>query len=115
MRWLLIKDLQILRRSPLVVAMLVLYPILIAALVGFAVTSGPSKPRVALLNEVPTSQNRIPLGGEDVDLARESRPLFDALDVVRVKTEAEAIAKVRSGDVLAALILPEDITQKLQE
>jgi ABC-type transport system involved in cytochrome c biogenesis permease component len=115
MRWLLIKDLQILRRSPLLVAMLVLYPILIAALVGFAVTSGPSKPRVALLNEVPQSQNRVPLGGETVNLAQEARPLFDALDIVRVKTEKEAIAKVRSGDVLAALILPEDITQKLQE
>src|SRR3954452_15348511 len=95
--------------------MLVLYPILIAALVGFAVTSGPSKPRVALLNEVPTSQNQIPLGGEKVDLAKEARPLFDALDVVRVKTEAEAIERVRSGDVLAALVLPADITQKLQE
>ena len=115
MRWLLIKDLQILRRSKLLVAMLVVYPILIAALVGFAVTSGPSKPRVALLNEVPKSQNKIPLGGEDVNLAREARPLFDALEIVRVKTEAEAIAKVRSGDVLAALVLPSDITQKLQE
>ena len=51
MRWLLIKDLQILRRSPLLVAMLVIYPILIAALVGFAVTSGPSKPRVAFLRQ----------------------------------------------------------------
>jgi ABC-type multidrug transport system permease subunit len=115
MRWLLIKDLQILRRSPLLVAMLVIYPILIAALVGFAVTSGPSKPRVALLNEVPTSQNQIALGGEKVNLAEESKPLFDALTVVRVKTEAEAIQKVRDGDVLAALILPADITQKLQE
>src|SRR3954467_927182 len=115
MRWLLIKDLQILRRSPLLVAMLVLYPILLAALVGFAVTSGPSKPRVALLNEVPQSQNRSSLGGENVNLAEEARPLFDALTVVRVKTEAEAIEKVRSGDVLAALVLPSDITQRLQE
>ncbi len=34
---------------------------------------------------------------------------------MKVKTEAEAIQKVRDGDVLAALILPADITQKLQE
>src|SRR3954465_7551370 len=115
MRWLLVKDLQILRRSPLLVAMLVLYPILIAALVGFAVTSGPSKPRVAVLNEVPKAQTRIDLGGEKVDVAKEAKPLFDAITVVRVNTEAEAIAKVRSGDVLAALILPSDITQQLQE
>jgi ABC-type transport system involved in cytochrome c biogenesis permease component len=115
MRWLLVKDLQILRRSPLLVAMLVLYPILIAALVGFAVTSGPSKPRVALLNQVPQEKNKVSLGGESVNVAQEAKPLFDAITVVRVKTEAEAIAKVRSGDVLAALILPADITQQLQE
>ena len=115
MRWLLVKDLQILRRSPLLVAMLVLYPILIAALVGFAVTSGPSKPRVALLNQVPKEKTRVSLGGENVNVAEEAKPLFDALTIVRVKTEAEAIAKVRSGDVLAALILPADITQQLQE
>jgi ABC-2 type transport system permease protein len=114
-RWLLVKDLQILRRSPLLVAMLVLYPILIAALVGFAVTSGPSKPRVALLNEVPKDQTRVSLGGDNVNVAQEARPLFEALDIVKVKTEAEAIAKVRSGDVLAALVLPADITQQLQE
>jgi ABC-type multidrug transport system permease subunit len=113
-RWLLIKDLQILRRSPLLVAMLVLYPILIAALVGFAVTSGPSKPRVAVVNEVPPSQNKVNLGGESVNVADEAKPLFDAIDVVRVHTEAEAIKKVRDGDVLGALILPSDITSKLE-
>jgi ABC-2 type transport system permease protein len=70
---------------------------------------------VALLNQVPKSQNKIALGGENVDVAQEAKPLFDAVTVVKVKTEAEAIQKVRSGDVLAALILPADITQKLQE
>ena len=32
MRWLLLKDLQILRRSPLLVALLILYPIIIAVI-----------------------------------------------------------------------------------
>src|SRR4051794_10345349 len=114
MRWLLIKDLQILRRSPLLVGMLVVYPILLAALVGFAVTSGPSKPRVALLNEVPEAQNQVNLGGESVNVAQEAKPLFDAVDVVRVHSEAEAIQKVKDGEVLAGLILPADITSKLE-
>jgi ABC-2 type transport system permease protein len=114
MRWLLLKDLQILRRSPLLVAMLVLYPILIAALVGFAVTSGPSKPRVAVLNEVPSDANKVNLGGEEVDLSKEAKPLFDAIQRVDVSSRDEAIQKVRDGDVLAALILPADITSKLQ-
>jgi ABC-2 type transport system permease protein len=114
MRWLLIKDLQILRRSPLLVTMLIVYPILLAALIGFAVTSGPSKPRVAVLNQVPEAQRQINLGGEQINVADEAKPLFDAIDVVRVQTEAEAMQKVRDGDVLAALILPADITQKLE-
>ena len=114
MRWLLVKDLQILRRSPLLVAMLVIYPILLAALVGFAVTSGPGKPRVALVNEVPETQNEINVGGERVDVADEAQPLFDALDVVRVDTEEEAVQLVRDGEVLAALILPADITARLE-
>jgi ABC-2 type transport system permease protein len=49
-----------------------------------------------------------------VNVAQEARPLFDAVKVVKVRSEAEAVAKVRSGDVLAALVLPADITQQLQ-
>jgi ABC-2 type transport system permease protein len=114
MRWVLLKDLQILRRSPLLVGILILYPILIAALVGFALTSGPSKPRVAFLNEIPASENTVSLGGENVDVTKEARPLFDSIDAVRVKSREEAIKKVRDGDVLGALIIPSDVTAKLQ-
>ena len=114
MRWLLLKDLQILRRSPLLVALLILYPIVIAALVGFAVTSGPGKPKVAFLNEVPREANVVQLGGKKVDVAKEASPLFDAIDPVPVHSRAEALRKVRNGDVLAALIVPQDVTAKLQ-
>ncbi|MEA2446016.1 MAG: type transport system permease protein [Thermoleophilales bacterium] len=114
MRWLLLKDIQILRRSPLLVALLVLYPIVIAGLVGFAVTSGPSKPKVAFLNEVPREANVVDLGGERVDVAKEASPLFNAIDPVRVHSRKEALQKVRDGEVLAALIVPQNLTQKLQ-
>ena len=114
MRWLFAKDLRILARSPLLVAMLVIYPIVIAALVGFAVTSGPDKPRVAVLNQVPKASQQIDLAGESVNVAREARPLFDAIDPVYVQSRQEALDKVRSGDVLGALVLPPDITQRLE-
>src|SRR5918911_348672 len=94
--------------------MLVIYPIVIAGLVGFAVTSGPSKPRVAVLNQVPKSANQIDLGGETVDVSKEAKPLFDAIDPVYVQSRQEALDKVRSGDVLGALILPPDITHRLE-
>lgn len=114
MRWLLLKDLRILRRSPLLVALLVLYPVVIATLIGFALSRGPDKPQVAFVNQVPDSANEIELGGERIDVTEQAGPLFRAIDPVRVETREEAIEKVRSGDVLGALIIPEDTTEKLQ-
>jgi hypothetical protein len=113
MRWLLIKDLQILKRSPLLVALLVVYPIVISVLIGLALSRGPEKPRVAFVNEVPKAQNVIQLGGESIDTSKYGQELFQSIDPVRVSSEAEAIAKVKSGDVLGALVLPPNLTQKL--
>ena len=114
MRWLLLKDLQILRRSPLLVALLILYPVIIATLIGFALSRGPDKPEVAFVNLVPESANEISLGGEQVDLSEQAGPLFDAIDPVRVKTRDEAIQKVKDGDVLGAIVIPADAPEKLQ-
>ena len=50
MRWLLVKDLRILQRSPLLVGLLVIYPVVIAVLIGFALSRGPDKPEVAFYN-----------------------------------------------------------------
>jgi ABC-type multidrug transport system permease subunit len=114
MRWLLLKDLRILRRSPLLVALLVLYPIVIAVLIGFAISRGPDKPEVAVYNALPASAGRIELGGQRIDLTREGQRLFDAIDPVPVDSREEAVQKVRDGDVLAALIIPEDLSEDLQ-
>jgi len=113
MRWLLVKDLQILKRSPLLVGLLVVYPIVISVLIGLALSKGPSKPRVAFVNEVPPAANTIQLGGEKIDTSKYGQQLFNAIDPVRVDTEEEAVQKVKSGDVLGALVLPPDLTNKL--
>ena len=115
MRWLLLKDLQILRRSPLLVGLLVLYPIAISLLIGFALSRGPDKPEVAFVNEVPESANTISLGGEQLDISQYADRLFESVEPVRVDSRAEAVAMVESGEVLGALILPEDVTRKLQD
>ena len=113
MRWLLLKDVQILRRSPLLVALLVVYPIVIALLIGFALSRGPEKPRVAFLNQVPASASKINLGGQSIDVSKYTDQLFQAIKPIRVHSRAEALDKVKSGDALAALIIPPDVTQKL--
>ena len=114
MRWLLLKDLQIMRRSPLLVGLLVLYPVVIAVLIGFALSRGPDRPQVAFANLVPKSESRLDIGGERLDVASQERVLFRAIDPVPVKTRAEAIRKVHDGDVLGAIVIPSDTTRKLQ-
>jgi ABC-2 type transport system permease protein len=113
-RWLLLKDLQILRRSPLLVALLVLYPIVVALLVGVALSSGPSKPKVAFANLVPADEAKINLGGQQLDATSYASELFDAVDPIRVGTREEAIEKVRSGEALGALVIPPDVIERLQ-
>jgi ABC-2 type transport system permease protein len=109
----LLKDLQIMRRSPLITALLVAYPIVIAVLIGFALSRGPEPPRVAFLNEVPPD-TPLEVGGESLDLAGAKSELCDRIECVPVSSEEEARQKVESGDVLGALILPADLVDKLQ-
>jgi ABC-type transport system involved in cytochrome c biogenesis permease component len=112
MRWLLLKDLQILRRSPLQAVLLVAYPILIAVLVGFALSRAPEKPRVALLNEVP-ADSRVSIGGQQLPAAGVNSRICSRVECVDVKNRDEALEKVESGEALAALILPADLVNKI--
>jgi ABC-type transport system involved in cytochrome c biogenesis permease component len=112
-RWLLLKDLTLLRRSPLVTTLLIVYPIAIAVLIGFALSGGPDKPRVAFLNEVPTD-TPFSLGGESFDVVGARDELCDRIECVRVSSREEARELVESGDVLGALILPADLIEKLR-
>jgi ABC-type transport system involved in cytochrome c biogenesis permease component len=114
MRWLLLKDLQILRRSPLLVALLVIYPVVIAVLFGLALSGGPEKPRVAFANLVAPGDNEFRVGGRTLDVTDYASRLFESIEPVRVNSREEAIAKVRSGDVLGALVIPEDATERLR-
>jgi ABC-2 type transport system permease protein len=111
-RWLLLKDLQILRRSPLQAVLLVVYPILIAVLVGFAISRGPEKPRVAFLNEVPSSA-RISVGGQQLPSANVKGRICRRVECVFVADRGEAESKVKSGDVLAALVLPSNLVNSI--
>jgi ABC-2 type transport system permease protein len=111
-RWLLAKDLLILRRSRLLVAVLVVYPIAIALLIGFALSASPSKPRVAVVDETPPNTT-IALGNTRIGVGQYTDKLFSQVQVVRVPTRAAAVAKVSSGDVLAAIVIPDDIVGKI--
>jgi ABC-type multidrug transport system permease subunit len=113
MRWLLIKDLQILRRSPLLVALLILYPIVVALLIGFAFSRGPERPAVAIVNEIPEDQS-LTIGGRRVDLLSARSEVFKRVDAIETDSRSDAIDKVKSGEALGALIIPKDTVQKLE-
>jgi ABC-2 type transport system permease protein len=112
MRWLLLKDLQILRRSPLQAFLLVAWPVLIAVLVGLAISGSPSKPRIAFLNDVPTDA-RVSVGTSQLPKIGVSDRICERVECVHVKSRDEAVEEVRSGDVLAALILPADLVDRI--
>src|SRR4051812_3307894 len=113
LRWLLLKDLRILRRSPLMAAVLVVYPVAIALLIGFALSRGSEKPTVALLNEVPPDE-QLEIGSERLGSVIGPKELSRRVKTVAVSSRAEAERKVRDGDALAAVIIPRDTVRKAQ-
>jgi ABC-type multidrug transport system permease subunit len=112
MKALLAKDLRILLRSRLLLAVLVIYPVAVALLIGFAISRSPSRPRVAIVDETAPGET-IELGGRRVEVSRYARELFDQVDAISVSTRAQAVAKVRSADVLAAVVIPANIAARV--
>lgn len=113
MRWMLLKDLQILRRSKLLVGLLIVYPVAIALLIGFALSSGPDKPSLAFLNKIPPSQQQIRLGDQTIDIKTYTDKLFGSVERIDVDNREQALEQVRSGKALAGLIIPPNFATQL--
>lgn len=113
MRWLVLKDLQILKRSPLLVALLVIYPVAISLLIGVALSRGPEKPKVAIYSAVEPGESKISFGSDEIDTASYQRQFFDSIDAINTDSRAAALRAVSDGEALAAIMIPEDITRKL--
>jgi ABC-2 type transport system permease protein len=112
-RLLLVKDLRILARSPLTTAVLVVYPVAVALLIGFAFSRGSDKPTVAVLNQVPAGE-QVEIGNQRLGTLLGTRELERRVKVIGVSSRSEAERKVRDGDALAALIIPADAVSKAQ-
>lgn len=112
MRWLLGKDLRILGRSRLLLAILIVYPVAIALLIGLAISRGPGKPKVAIVDLTPAGQS-IEIGGETLSVRQYTNELFSQVDAVKAASRAAAAAEVSSGKALAAVVIPPDIVSKI--
>ena len=84
-----------------------MYPVVVALLVGFALSRGPDRPKVAVLNQVPPGE-RVQIGGQQLAPCSARRSCSKRVDAVRRRLAREAERKVRDGDVLGALMIPPD-------
>ncbi len=111
----ILKDLQILRRSKLLVGLLIVYPVAIALLIGFALSSGPDKPSLAFLSKIPPSQQVIKLGDQTIDIKTYTDELFGSVERIDVENRDQVLEKVRTGKALAGLIIPPNFVTQLSQ
>jgi len=106
------KDLRVLRRSPVLLATLLAYPVVIALLVGLVAGYASSKPRVALVDEAGLP-GAIVLGGQRFDVRKTIRQVSKNVTLVRLP-RAEAQRQLRNGKVVAVITVPHDFLSNLR-
>ena len=101
---LLRKDMLVLRRSPLLLGILIAYPLAIALLVGLVASYASSKPRVALVDEdnLPAT---VVVGGKRFHVDRTIRQASQNVKLVRLSPE-DADRQLRTGKVVAVVTVP---------
>jgi ABC-type Na+ efflux pump permease subunit len=101
---LLRKDALVLRRSPLLLGILLAYPLAIAILVGLVASYASSKPRVALVDEdnLPPT---VVVGGKRFHVDRTIRQVSRNVKLVRLAPDA-AQRQLRNGRVVAVVTVP---------
>jgi ABC-type Na+ efflux pump permease subunit len=109
---LLRKDALILRRSPLLLGLLVAYPLLIALLVGLVAGYANSKPRVAFVDEDGLPRV-VTVGGHSFDVDKTIHRVSKDVKLVRL-SRSDAQRQLRSGKVVAVLTVPEGFVSTLQ-
>jgi ABC-2 type transport system permease protein len=112
MRSLLVKDLLILRRSRLLVGLLIFYPVAIALLIGLAISRSPERPRVAIVDQTPPGET-IQVGTQRVEVSHYAKQLFSQVEPVAVPSRQQAVEKVTSAEVLAAVVIPADLAARV--
>ncbi|HEY3068808.1 MAG TPA: ABC transporter permease [Gaiellaceae bacterium] len=111
--WLLLgKDLRILRRSPLLLAALVLYPLVFAVLVGLVVRYASDRPRVAFvdLDHLPET---LTVGGQRFNVPRVISQVQGSVQLVPLQ-EDEADHQLATGGIVAEIVVPPGFASKLR-
>lgn len=109
---LLLKDMRLLRRSPLLLGVLIAYPLLIAALVVVVASYASAKPRVALvdLDGLPPT---ITIAGHRFDVERTIDEVSEEVRLVRLPAD-EARRQLETGKVVAVVTVPVGFVAELR-
>jgi ABC-2 type transport system permease protein len=101
---LLRKDALVLRRSPLLLGILLAYPLAIAVLVGLVASYASAKPRVAFVDEdnLPPT---VTVGGKRFHVDRTIQRVSKNVTLVRLSAD-DASQQLKSGKVVAVLTVP---------
>ncbi|MBD0317863.1 MAG: ABC transporter permease [Thermoleophilia bacterium] len=111
--WFLLgKDLRTLARSPALLAALVLYPLLIALLVGLVARFATDRPRVGFvdLDKIPET---VVVGGQRFQLDQLIDQVETEAELVPL-SEAEAKRQLRTGEIVAAIVVPRGFVSRLR-
>jgi hypothetical protein len=106
------KDLRVLRRSPALVAALVVYPLLFAVLVGLVVRFAADRPRVAFV-DLDRLPEKLTIAGHEFDVDRVIDQVNDKAELVPM-SEEEAKRELETGEVVAAIVVPRGFAAKLR-
>jgi ABC-2 type transport system permease protein len=106
------KDLRVLRRSPLLLGVLLAYPLLIAALVVLVAQYANAKPRVALVDEdgLPAT---VEIGGQTFHPDSTIDRVAKEVDLVRLDAD-EAQRQLDTGRVVAVVTIPPGFVSELR-
>jgi ABC-2 type transport system permease protein len=116
-RALLAKDLRVLRRSPALLGLIVIYPLLIAVGLGLTLTREPSPPKVAVVNLLPKDgSGTVEVGGQKISIKDLSGSLAGGeVQAHEVDSRETAVRLIQEGKIDGALVIPADAASKLTD
>jgi len=106
------KDLRVLGRSSGLLAALVVYPLLVAVIVGLVVRYAGDRPKLALV-DLDGLPNVITVGDAHFDVKRVFSRAAEDVDLVRL-SESEANRELANGDVLGIVVIPSGFQQQVR-
>ena len=106
------KDLRILRRSPILLGLLVSYPVIIALLVGLVAGYANTKPRVALVDE-DNLPPVVEIAGQKFGVSKTIAEVAHNVKLVHMSKD-DAEGQLRSGKIVGVITVPPGFIADLQ-